>query len=246
MASPIYRIVVPTRDSARWIGTFHREYQRLGVEPVYLFDLRSRDRTGDILKELGAEAISITPKYDRVECMLAATLDIPTEWVVRFDDDELPSMALIEWLNRNLETIVAPCVAISRRELLVYADQLCFSRMEPFYFHPQDPTFLGPQWRGFRPASVCFTETIHTAGFDVADFATVPQSTYFVHFDWLLRTVQQRRAKIQHYERQSAGGGWRFAQFYLPEMLLPESSRWTPMGTDEFDSLVAEISRLGA
>lgn len=237
-----YRIVVPTRDSARWLGSFHNGYRRLGIEPIYLFDTRSRDCTREILQDLGAEVINVEPRYDRVEAMLSATLAIPSaEWVVRFDDDELPSAGLIKWLDESLGAVVEPCLAISRRDLFVRGGQLCFSRMEHFYFLQGDPTFLDPQWRGFRPRDVRFNDAIHSPGFAVEVFGTVPQSAYFAHFDWIVRSLQQRQAKIRRYESQSPGSGWPFAHFYLPELHHPQASRWTPIETDEFNPLITEL-----
>jgi hypothetical protein len=237
-----YRVVVPTRDSAGWIGAFHDAYRRLGVDPLYLFDRRSRDGTRAILRDLGAEVMPVTPSHDRVEAMLPATLSLASgDWIVRFDDDELPSAALLAWLDRHLGTVSEPCLALSRRDVLIRDGRLGFSRMEAYYFHPHDPTFLDPQWRGFRPADVRFTDAIHTAGFAIESFHTAPQSAYFVHFDWMLRSLEQRMAKLRRYEAQSAGGGWALAQYYLPELHHPESVRWTPMDTREFDPLLSAL-----
>ncbi len=247
MTNRSYRIVVPTRDSERWIRAFHRGYRRLGIDPIYLYDLRSCDRTFDILQELGVEVLAIRPRHDRVECMLEATRAIPcVDWVVRFDDDELPSAALIAWLDGQLGMVAEPSLAISRRHVLFHGGGLHFSRMESYYFHPQDPTFLDPQWRGFRPHDVRFTDAIHTAGFEVGAFHTAPQSAYFVHFDWLLRTVEQRKDKLRRYEAQKAGGGWKFAEYYLPEMHHLQSCRWTAIGTNEFDPLIADFAHFDA
>jgi hypothetical protein len=240
-----YRVVVPTRDSAGWIRAFHDAYRRLGVDPFYLFDTRSRDATHAILQDLGAEMMPVTPGADRAEAMLPATLSVASgDWIVRFDDDELPSAALLAWLDRHLDAIAEPCLALSRRDVLIRDGQLCFSRMEHYYFHPHDPTFLDPQWRGFRPAHVRFSNTLHTPGFAVETFHTAPQSAYFVHFDWMLRTYEQRIAKLRRYESQSVGGGWGLAQYYLPELHHPESVRWTPMDTQEFDPLLSALGIL--
>jgi hypothetical protein len=196
---------------------------------------------------LQADVLLVEPTFDRVEGMLAATRDVvDTDWVVRFDDDELPSLALITWLHCSLSGVKEPSLAFSRRDVAFFAGRLCFARLEDYYFHPQDPTYLDPQWRAFRPQNVKFTEAIHTPGFQIAQFATAPSQAFFVHFDWLLRSFEQRWAKLKRYERQSPGAGWKFAGFYLPELHAPEDLRWTPLETDEFDCLSRRLAQISA
>lgn len=237
-----YRILVPTRNSARWVGAFYRAYRRLGIDPLYMVDTRSNDGTGELLRELGANILPVAPKHDRVEVMLELARDAcGDEWVIRFDDDELPSSRLIAWLNRHIGSVQEACLAMSRRDVLMHDGRLCFSRMELYYFHPRLPTYLDPQWRGFVPSQVKFTGKIHTPGFEFPSYTDAPETAYFVHFDWMLRSRAERMEKLRRYERQSPGGGWGFAQYYLPELHSPETARWTPIGTDEFDPLIAEF-----
>lgn len=236
-----FQVVVPTRDSARWIAPFYRAYERLGISPLYLVDSRSSDGTAGILGALGARIETVTPRHDRVEAMLQFTRDLPgDDWFIRFDDDELPSAELIRWLHQNLAQVEAPTLAISRRDVQLNAGALHYSRMELYYFHPDDPTFLDPQWRGFVASEVNFIDAIHTPGFELTRFLTVPDAAYFVHWDWILRSQAERMEKLRRYERQSPGSGWKFSQFYLPE-LVREASRWTPLLTDQFSPLLSEI-----
>lgn len=243
MARPArYRVIIPTRNSERWIIPFYQAYRRMGIEPIYLLDQRSDDRTNMLLRQIGANVHPVMPRYDRVEAMLQVTREFAgNEWVIRLDDDELPSSALIAWLNYNIADIQESSLAISRRDVILREGSLHYSRMELYYFHPQHPTFLDPQWRGFIPNRVNFTNAIHTPGFDITTYVTAPAKAYFVHFDWILRSWDERMAKLRRYEAQSAGSGWKFAQFYLPELHDTASARWTPLDTDEYASLLAEL-----
>ena len=242
-----FRVVVPTRDSAGWIAAFAEVYRTLGVRPIYLYDTRSADGTRAILADIAADVVPVEPKHDRVEAMLAVSRHaVETDWVVRLDDDELPSRALIDWLDSSLPAIEEPSLAVSRRDAQFSGGRLCFSRLEDYYFHPQDPTYLNPQWRVFRPHDVCFSESIHTAGFDRPSLRTVPDWAFFVHFDWILRSFEQRRTKLARYERQSAGAGWKYAHFYLMELHAPGDLRWTPFETAEFDHFARGLARVTA
>ena len=243
-STTLFRVVVPARDSAPWIGLFADAYHALGLRPLYLYDTRSVDGTLAALQRKGAEIVPVTPQHDRVEAMLAITRQVvPNEWVVRLDDDELPSAALVAWLQQALAGVEAPCLALSRRDAWLLDGRLHYSRLEDYYFHPQDPTYLDPQWRAFRPRQVGFTDRIHSPGFDASQAGTVPASAFFVHFDWIIRSLAQRRAKLAGYERQSPGAGQGgFARFYLPEMHQAGDSRWTPFETAEFDGLARQLA----
>jgi len=239
-----YRIVIPTRDSARWIAAFNEAYELLRIRPLYIYDTRSTDATRQVLDGLRAEVVAVTPQVDRVEAMLSVTRHaVDTEWVIRFDDDEIPSRTLIDWLDRVLPTIQHSSVAFSRSDANFRADRLIYSRLEDYYFHPQDPTYLDPQWRGFRPRHVTFRDTIHSPGFSPTQFTTAPARAFFVHFDWSLRSFNERIAKLLRYERQHPGAGWGSAKFYLPELHAEHDLRWTAFETDEFNDFARRLVR---
>lgn len=242
-----FRIVVPTRDSARWVATFAQAYRAVGIEPLYLYDTRSTDDTLGELMRVGAEIRQVTPAHSRVEAMLQFVPEvIETDWVVRLDDDEFPSIELIDWLDRYLPGVDCPALALSRRELAFVEGQLRYTRLEDYYFNPRDPTYLGPQWRAFMPKQVRFRDMIHTPGIDLQAWDAVPPHAYFVHLDFIVRTFNERIAKMRRYEMQAPGAGWAFAQFYLPEVHVQEDLRWTGLETDQFDQLARKVQALAA
>jgi hypothetical protein len=240
-----YQVIVPTRDSARWIAAIVEAYQRLGIQPLYLYDTRSSDDTLAVLEAEGAAVISVTPTFDRVESLLySARNAMDTEWIIRFDDDELPSRALLNWFHRSLVRVEEPSVAFSGRNALFLEERLGYSRLKDYYFHPRCPAYLAPYWRAFRPDKVHFTDEIHTPGFGISEFATAPASAFFAHFDWILRTFDQRVAKVKRYDQQSPGTGWAFARFGLPELHTTKDLHWTPFETDEFDCLARHLAKI--
>jgi hypothetical protein len=233
-----YRIVIPTRDSAVWIGTFAAAYRKANIEPLYLCDTRSSDGTISILKSINADIVLVEPAFDRVECMLSTTKKcVQADWVIRFDDDEMPSTSLIKWLDASLPILTKPTIAFSRRDAFFVRGQLSYSRLEDYFFYPQDPSYLGPQWRGFRPQEVEFHDQLHSPGFSASNAVFAPPGAFFTHFDWILRSFWQRVKKIERYEAQSLGGGWGLARFYLPELHTEHDLRWTPFEDDEFQTL---------
>lgn len=242
-----YQIVIPTRDSARWVAFFLKAYRNLGVEPLYLVDTRSVDNTPQILQSMQARIEFVTPPFDRVESILSAVPQfVEQDWAIRFDDDEMPSKALIEWLDGNISSFTKPVVALSRRDCLLMDNQLFYSRLDEYYFLDTDPCYLDPQWRAFKHREVIYNDTIHTAGFQLdEDHQLAPQEAYFIHLDWILRTYEERIAKLEDYEKQTKGAGRKFAHFYLPELHRPQDLRLAALETDEFDLLAQSVAIAG-
>jgi hypothetical protein len=243
MAQPgSYRIVIPTRDGGGWLAPFARAYQRLNLRPLYLLDCRTTDNSGAILAENGCEFTEVAAVHDRGEDVLwrgvAMAADYP--WLLRIDDDEMPSRALINWIEEIGILQPAPAFYLSSRPVWHGG----YSRLEGFYFNHSRPDFLLPQPRIFRPDRITYTNALHTSGIVVpADTGWAPDTAFYIHADWLLRSPQARLRKLQSYETQLPGGGRNFAHFSLPEYQDPERLRMTAFETDEFAPLLAEIAQ---
>jgi hypothetical protein len=239
-----YRIVIPTRDGGKWLAPFARAYQRLGLRPLYLLDSRTTDNSREIIAQYGCDIVEITPVHNRGEDVLwrgVAAAGIDAEWLLRVDDDEMPSRALIEWIEQAGIHRPEPVFYLSGRQ----AWHGGYSRLEGFYFNHSRPDFLLPQPRLFRPAGITYTDALHTPGIVVPpDAGWAPDSAFYMHADWLVRSLQARLAKLKGYEAQRAGGGRDFAHFSLPEFQEPERLRITAFETEEFVPLLAEIAAL--
>lgn len=218
------RVVVPTRDSTGWIGAVLDAYDRLGVRPLFLVDSRGADGTRRILEARGADVAEVTPEADLVEDMVWRIPSVTdAAWILRFDDDEMPSRTLLEWVASALPGMDADQVAFSRRWCLFSPEgRLRYSRLEDFHWSEARPDLLDPQSRLFRADRVRYVRGIHTAGFEPsAALRLAPAEAFFCHFDWIVRGPAARLAKLRRYEREAAGGGVRFGRFYLPECLRP-------------------------
>lgn len=241
--------VVPTRDSAPWIEEFIKYYKQLSIDPLFILDSRSCDGTEEILRSSGCNFQTITPKFDRVEAMLSSACEFTdTKWVIRIDDDEAPSSALVDWVSSDLQKCDEDALWLSRREVLFSENTLVYSRLEDYYVLHNDPSiarsdplFLCPQLRAFQPEKISFLETIHSPGIETANCGFAPSEAYFCHFDWIIRSIEQRKEKMRRYEKQSPGGGWAFAKFYLPELHNQSSCRWTPLLSNEFNGLATRL-----
>jgi hypothetical protein len=218
---PSFKVVIPTRDSARWIGTFLNSYRILGIEPIYIVDTRSEDATLDILRDMSADLIPFTPAGDFVEAGMIefGSRQAGAEWILRLDDDEFPSAALLRWVSSIGVKSLNQAWNISRRELFHHDGDIFYSRSPGCFRHPQAPGYLGPQGRLHHVERVKYINRFHTVGFESPRFFPLaPENAFFVHCSCLLRTPVERWEKIRKYEEIEPLSTLRLADEYLPEL----------------------------
>ena len=218
---PSLKVVIPTRDSARWIGTFLNAYRRLGVEPIYIVDTRSEDATLNILRDMSAVLIPFTPSGPFAEAGMIefGSRQAGAEWVLRLDDDEFPSAALLRWVSSVGIRSLNQAWNISRRELFLHEGEVFYSHSPGRFGHPQAPEYLHPKGRLHHVERVKYINRIHTEGFESPRyFPLAPENAFFVHCNCLLRTPVERWEKIRKYEEIEPLSTLRLADEYLPEL----------------------------
>lgn len=240
------RVVIPTRDSARWIGVFLRAYRANGIEPLYVLDTRTDDRTPHILSAMKADVLPFTPSADHAEAGMLefGSRAARTEWVLRLDDDEFPSAALLRWIETTATRSVRDGFYISRRDLFRHAGRPHVNRRPSAYTSVGRPGLLGPHARLYRPARLTFHATLHASGIVEEElFGFAPAAAFFAHFSALMTSPAERLAKIRRYEAMVPGSTWRLTDEYLPEMF--EAAHLAPSveGVEEFLPLIAQLPR---
>lgn len=241
-----FDVVVPTRNSAGRLPALLRHYRRrLGIEPLFLLDATSTDATEQMLLRAKARFHATVPPAPRVEAMLPAIVGMvpPDRWVLRVDDDELPSRRLIDWLADFLPGFPLDTVAVHRRFARVTGKgklkwAVCWRMMDGAGEWGKDR-----QWRVYRPGRACHVDILHSPGIEVGRWASSPEDAYLVHFDWVLRSRAEREAKVMAYERQEAGKGVKHLPYYVPEDVPPGEIAYHPFETREFDRFVEEATR---
>lgn len=240
----MFRVIVPTRNSVAWIGILLEAYRACGIEPLYILDARSDDGTKELLAAMNADVVPFRPSGDFVEAGMIAfgAHAARTEWVLRLDDDEFPSDALIRWIGERATHSVRAGWFLSRRDLFVRDGVLSYNCRRSAYAHPNRPDFLGGHSRLFRPRQVGFRVGLHTSGIVNEEiFGFAPQPAFFVHFLHMLHSPSERLAKIRKYEQIQKGSTWRLADEYLPELF--DSAHLSPKsdGLAEFAPLLARL-----
>jgi hypothetical protein len=234
---PWYRIVIPTRDSAAWIGAVIDHYRARGVAPVIAIDTRTKDSTRQVVERHGAEAVDL-PAFSFTESIVAITRGIvATPWALFVHDDEMPSDALFARLAGPQPPDAVQSVAIPRRWAWYEPGRpLCYGRSDHWRDRAGD-NGADHHWRLFRPGAVTFVSKMHSDGFLIDRWSRMPPEAYIVHFEWIIRSRGQRAAKLRRYDRMRFGYGKFFANMYLPEDQPPGIIDYIPFETDAFDRL---------
>jgi hypothetical protein len=239
-----YRLVIPTRNSARWVAEFLKSYRALGIEPLYIVDSRSVDATLDILRRMDADLLTFLPSGDYVEAGMIefASRQAGAKWILRLDDDEFPSKALLRWVDTAASTSLNQVFNISRRELYFEGGKVVFSRACTRYHRAATPHYLNPQPRLHHVDRVRYKRVLHTAGFeDPQYFSFAPEHAFFGHFSCLLRTCGERLEKIRFYETMLPGSTWRSADEWIPEIFSSIHNNPGSEGLEEFNDLMSNL-----
>ncbi len=236
------RFVVITKNSARWFSIILDRYQALGISPFVILDRLSDDDTERLLINRNLEYVKVFSELPRVESFIRFIPNyVHSEWVVRLDDDELPSHALCEWVKARLRGLNKDVIGFQRRWIRLTADGRC-----EYSQHPLIVSRLGvldAQLRLFRPAAVRYRSDIHTPGFYVTKSTPIaPHRAYIAHFSWLVRPVSERRLQVDDYDRQEHNAGSRFRDIKVWEDSDVADHRFRSMETDEFTGPAAELA----
>jgi hypothetical protein len=236
-------IIVCTRDSASWIAPITRAWYRLGRVPTFVVDARTSDKTRQILRHQGVEFTEVVPEYNRVEDILwRVAQQSKAKWILRIDDDEMPSEAMLRWIDQNLPAIGSNIVMFPRRWCWLDPNGfLVYTQAKNFYWMPQHPNLIDPQARLFRPEHVQWQRDIHTPGFVIENASVAPPEAFFCHFDWIVRNLAARLQKLSIYDAQQQGAGSDFSNFYIPERRPLEELCLTRFSTNEFDRLARDL-----
>ncbi len=230
-------VVIPTRDSAAWIGDILEHYRRHGIIATILLDSRTRDATAAIARRAGSPVVALEG-FSCTEAAVALTRHcVSTPWALFVHDDEIPSDALFARLRGAEPPTQVESVAIPRRwAWYVPGEPLRYGRSQHWPDRTERPG-SDHAWRLFRPDRVRFITEMHTDGFIVGAWSRMPADAYLVHFEWVIRSHAQRREKLLGYDRVRYGYGRFFERMYLPESQPEGVIEYLPFDTDRYDAL---------
>lgn len=199
-------------DEPELIEVAHDYCQRFGISIRVFLDSRTEPLNVRRLESAGL-SVNLVPNHkDYAEGLYAGIAELTTtEWLLLITNDELLSLrSLIEMAALTSSVDDTSCFGISRQWLLPIDGSLKVAKSDFMNFDYQ--------FRLVRPQSVSFHDEIHTPGFDLpANVKLLEPDACMYHFDWLLRPLEARRAKLDFYERRLPGARERYRKWYLPE-----------------------------
>lgn len=213
IASKRLRIIIPTMNAEDYIDIILDFYEEIGLPITVFVDSKSKDTTRTRVEARGVETLVLNNPSAIVEGMIQElSIRSGTEWVLRMDDDELPSKAMLTHVQKVLSDKAIDSVGFPRLQCAVSdTAEIKASKLHPSTAHIQ--------WRLYRPNKVSYSTQIHTPGFipDGKTSAVAPIEATMIHLDWSLHSYDSRRAKVRRYDDHSAGLGSAWKNYYLWE-----------------------------
>jgi hypothetical protein len=239
-----FRIVITTRDSARWIERVLDWYRQNNLEPLFIVDARTKDTTRDLIEDYGFSFKEFLPRGDYPEAGLLefGAQQSDTDWILRLDDDELPNLSLLDWVRKTGVKSKNQCWFISRRELFFNKNQILFSRSIGKYPLAEHPDKLHPVARLYHRKRISFLEEIHTTGLkDILLYDFAPDKNFIIHFNCLIHPFKYRLKKLEFFDSLNSKLSWSLADEYLPELFSSGFHQAKNIDQDEFSSFLNSL-----
>ena len=234
-------VAIPTINSGRYLDIVLEFYREHGVPVTVFVDDRSVDDTLAIARRLAPRVFSVrNPTLFIAEGLVEEiSRRCESSWMLRIDDDELPTVAMLEFVQRATAGNGMKVYAFSRHQCTVsQRGKLLASRAVSPLAHQQ--------WRLYRPAEMRFVQGLHTSGliWDGEHQAiTAPEEAAMIHLDWILHSYDERRQKVERYDAHSPNEGTRWRSYYLYEEDPSSRANLTELNLPEFGKTCLEISR---
>jgi hypothetical protein len=203
-------------------------------------DDRSSDNTLAVARRFAANIVSVRNPAGFVAEGLVEQITghCRTRWLLRIDDDELPTAAMLEFVER----------VIAEPGLIVYGfqrHQCSVSRSGKLLTSRAISPLDHRQWRLYQPAGMRFAHGLHTPGlvWDGEHRAiTAPEEASLIHLDWILHSYEGRRRKVERYDAHTPDAGTRWRSYYLPEEDPSAGEHLAELNFPEFRKACLEIS----
>lgn len=240
-----FRLFIPTRDSSRWIATVLDFHLSRGLSPLVVVDARTVDHTRELIASRGFNYLEFTPRCDFPEAGMLqfAAEHANADWILRLDDDELPSHKLIEFVRENGVNSKNQVCFFERRELYWESERVVFSRSPGKYPLPDYPQHLHPMARLYHIDRIIYLEEVHTTGFqELKLYGFAPPEAFIAHLNCLVHDFDQRLNKVIKYEELKPGASWALADEYLPELFDSDFHNSSSEGLSEFQHIFKQFT----
>ena len=234
-------IAIPTYNSERYLDIVLEFYRDHGFAVTVFVHDRSDDNTPAVAEQWAPTVIPISnPGHFVAEGLIGQMSEhCRTKWMLRIDDDELPTLAMMEFVRKAISEEGAVAYGFARHQCAVSPSGRLLDCTE---ISPSEHV----QWRLFQPAKVTYVHGLHTPGFELdgrLKNCHAPSEARMIHLDWAVHTYDERKRKVERYDAHIPNEGTRWRSYYLYEEQASCRASLVELPLPEFGKACAEISR---
>lgn len=241
------RLVIPTRGCSKWLDLFLDAYEEFGLKPTYAVDKGCEPETLRILQKRGIDIIfvDVAQLGNGESIMPYLSKNIHEDYIFRLDDDEFPTTKLLDFVNSIPESGYAFVHSwwLPRYEIAFIDGGL--KSCHPKHLRTKVGAKIYENLHGgrfFRHKDVVYDKVGPHHGNFISDFVShATENALILHLDYLVRTPEERLAKIRAVEGRFPGNGWIFANHMIPEFAPRELLRPKDFQVGELSTLLGRI-----
>jgi len=233
-------VVVPTINSTSYIDIIARYYMAANIDVVFYVDEKSTDGTFDSLNGVSNRiVVRNLPNSDATRIAEAVEFfskEMRADWILRLDDDELPSAALLQFCKTAIERSDVVAYGFPRHQCIV-------SSAGRLLAHRDHPARSHRQWRLYQANKVTYIPHGHTPGFETSgvNLEEAPDEACIIHLDWSVHSYDKRREKIERYDAHTANHGSMWHHYYLFEEQGITKEQLSVLDLPEFQTVCREL-----
>jgi hypothetical protein len=228
-------IFIPTWNAARHLDLILAYYAGIGIAPTLVIDSKTNDATPNLAQQFGCPTIIVQNPTNRAQYIIeTGARALATPWALRMDDDEAPSRGMLNY-------IVGIVGGLKPESIVGFPRHQCSVRDGKLLTSTKHKSHEHRQWRLFHPASMHYTERGHTPGFEVPENHRMPapDCAAMLHFDWVVRSPEERAAKVARYDAHTPNHGSAWRDYYLADTLEDFEGQLALIHLPEFANLTA-------
>jgi glycosyltransferase involved in cell wall biosynthesis len=234
-------IAIPTINSERYLDIVLEFYRDHGFPVTVFVDDGSDDNTLAVAKRSTPTVVPISnPCHFVAEGLIEQMSErCRTKWILRIDDDELPTLAMMQFVQKSMSEGRALAYGFPRNQCAV-------SRSGRLLRSTEISPLEHRQWRLYQPAKMNYVHGLHTPGFEVDASVRESQASSeasMIHLDWAVHSYGCRKRKIERYDAHIPNEGTRWRAFYLYEEQPVARQAFAELRLPEFGKACAAISR---
>ena len=199
-----FTVLIPVFKETEALKFSKDYFSELGITPQYALDSKRKSRQAEVERCVGRAV----PVFENPENCIEANFRrfaalSPTDWILRIDCDEVPSLAALSFANQFATNSNWKIAGFPRIECVPSGATLA-ADVTPGFQH----FTKFPQYRLFNRKRVWFRSGIHTPGYYLPRIqkAEAPPQACLYHLEYVFTSEQERDEKQKRYEAAGQSG----------------------------------------